>query len=362
MKVHLMDLSANSPVVIVGAGLIGASLGCALVERGVEVFLSDVNPVHAAVAASRGAGRLDPVDPRQVKAVFVAVPPDRCAQVIAESLERYPYAAVSDTASVKAEIMASVAEHDHKERYVGGHPMAGSHHAGPLMAMSKMFSERTWVLTCSDDTSDEAIATITALIDATGARRVNVDPVDHDRIVAALSHLPQLVSSLTAAQLVDIAPSELNLAGQGLRDVTRIAASDVELWRQIIRANDQAVYERLCTLRDDLDHLLNHFDSDETIVDLLTRGNRGVEQIPSRAGKDMRCLARVIVAIPDTPGAIASLVTKICAWGVNIEDLSIEHDPVENRGYLSIDVSTDEADRLRQSLMEAGWTIYGERI
>lgn len=130
-----MGIEQISPALIIGTGLVGASIGCALSEAGVVVHLKDRDRSHAIVAAGRGAGRLEAPDPAQVKLVVVATPPAVIAQVVAASLEKYPNAVVTDVGSVKARITSDLqALHINLRRYVGGHPMAGSHQSGPLTA------------------------------------------------------------------------------------------------------------------------------------------------------------------------------------------------------------------------------------
>lgn len=351
-----MDLNDNDPVLIIGAGLIGASIGCALTTAKKTVYLADANRTHCLVAASRGAGLIDDVDPETVKTVIVAVPPQAIASVVIDALQRYPNAAVTDTGSVKSVI----AERVHRasiptSRYLGSHPMAGSHHAGPLTAASELFVDRTWVITPESDTPYWVIKRIRSLIELTGARIVELDAPTHDRAVAEISHVPQLLSSLTAARLHEIPHTDVTLAGQGLRDMTRIAQSDVELWRQIIKDNTANIRPQLEAFQHDLAALIDELDHDERVVDVLTRGNIGVAALPQRAGKRPDDTVAVRFAIPDEPGALATLFNKITASGINIEDLSIEHDSEHEIGYLSLNVAVETADLLRAAMKELGW-------
>ncbi|BEH03629.1 hypothetical protein SDC9_120060 [bioreactor metagenome] len=353
-----MGIEQISPALIIGTGLVGASIGCALSEAGVVVHLKDRDRSHAIVAAGRGAGRLEAPDPAQVKLVVVATPPAVIAQVVAASLEKYPNAVVTDVGSVKTRITSDLqALHINLRRYVGGHPMAGSHQSGPLTAAPELFVDRTWVISARPENPDWAVERTRQLALTCQARIRELDAAEHDRAVAEVSHFPQLVASLTAARLAQVPSEDLRLAGQGVRDVTRIAASDVTMWRQIVSANTAPIREQLVAMRDDLDHLIGALDDPRVVIDLLTRGNEGVRALPGKRGKRPDEVISVVVEIPDAPGALGQLFASITTNGVNIEDLSIEHDPDRPAGYLSIDVAPERADALRQLIREHGWGL-----
>jgi len=348
------------PTYIVGSGLIGASIGQCLTAHGEEVFLADADHSHAVVAASRGAGVVAQPRPESVKLVIVATPPDVVAGIVLDALRRYPAATVTDVTSVKTRIEAAVlagADADQARRYVGSHPMAGSQHAGPLTASPELFLDRTWVLVRRADIDPAAWQRVRDLVALCQAREVDLDAAAHDRAVAAVSHLPQLMASLTAARLLDDLPADLTLAGQGVRDVTRIAASDVTMWRQIVAANTEAVRAQLRAVQDDLGRLLDHLDDPAAVEDLLSRGRAGAAALPGKHGRAASELVPVVVQIPDTPGALARLFADIDRLGVNVEDLSIEHDPVREAGFLAVSVTPERAEPLATALHDAGWLV-----
>jgi prephenate dehydrogenase len=138
----------TSRTVVIGVGLVGASIGMALTKAGRVVHLSDRLPSHAIVAASLGAGVTAPAPPDEVALVVVAVPPAALAKVVVRALTTYPRAVVTDVGSVKAAVLADLeASGLPLDRYVGSHPMAGSQHTGPLTARANLFVDRTWVVT-----------------------------------------------------------------------------------------------------------------------------------------------------------------------------------------------------------------------
>ncbi|RLP11568.1 prephenate dehydrogenase [Propionibacterium australiense] len=352
------DAEALSPTVIIGTGLIGASIGCALTEAGVDVRLRDRYRSHAVVAAGVGAGSVEAPMATKVRLVVVAVPPAVVAPTVAQAIKHYRNATVTDVASVKQPILADLeAMGTDLRRYVGSHPMAGSELSGPLTARPRLFVDRTWVL-AEGTGSAEAVETAEKLVGICGARLVRRAPADHDRAVAETSHVPQIMSSLTAARLADVPPEDLRLAGQGVRDVTRIANSDPALWRQIISGNRAEISTQLKAIRDDLDRLIAGLDDIKTIGELIARGRSGVAALPGKHGRPASTtLEHVTVEIPDAPGALARLFVDIMGQGVNVEDLSIEHGYDRDVGYLSITVEAEQAQDLREAMGEKGWTL-----
>ena len=187
---------------------------------------------------------------------------------------------------------------------------------------------------------------------------------EHDAAVALVSHVPQVVASLLAARLTGAAPEAVGLAGQGLRDTTRIAASDPALWVQILGANAAPVAAVLRELRADLDAAITALDDPDApgarraIAEVIADGNAGVAAIPGKHGRSER-FARLTVLIDDRPGQLARLLTEIGELGVNMEDLRLEHSPGAQVGLAEIAVVPEAVDRLTDALVERGWRIAG---
>jgi prephenate dehydrogenase len=355
----------TGPVLVVGAGLLGTSIGLALRRGRIEVLLRDVNPQNVTIASGVGAG----VDAAtagsavEVQLVVVAVPPDHLGDEIRAALEG-TRAVVTDVGSVKQAPLREVAGRvapDLLARYVGSHPMAGSERSGPFAASSVLFDGRPWAVTPHPRAAEEAVELVTALATACGATPVRLTPEDHDEAVARTSHLPHLLAALTAGRLADAPASHLALSGQGVRDVTRIAAGDPGLWQQIIAGNAEAVAALLSDVRADLDELLAAVrdDSRVRVASLLRRGVAGTAAIPGKHGGPAQPTAPVYVTVPDHPGELARLLADTGEIGVNVEDLRIDHDPGRLVGLVELAVAADRADFLAESLQARGWTAHG---
>ena len=353
-----------SHVHIVGTGLLGTSAGLALRERGVEVTLEDVSPSSLSLAEDYGAGVRRGSEHPDPELVIVATPPDVVAEVVLRALEAFPTAIVIDVASVKAGIARDVAaSSSHSARFVPTHPMAGRERGGAVSGRSDLFTARPWII-CPQDS--EATNAVRAFIVSLGALPVEMSPEEHDDAVALMSHIPHLVSSLTAARLQAAPETALGLAGGGVRDVTRIAQSDPALWIQIMAANSLPIAEHLRALRDDLDEVLGALEkvdsagSKKKLAEALSAGVSGVSRLPGKHGTST-AFASLIVVIDDSPGELARLLTQLGEWGVNLEDLRLEHSPGAEVGFADLTVGKDVVSGVEAQLRDAGWRIAGEQ-
>ncbi|WP_296631615.1 prephenate dehydrogenase [Rhodoluna sp.] len=350
---------------IVGAGLLGTSLGLALSKLGVDVVLTSHSQKSIDLAIEYGAGRAA-AESDNPNLVVVCVPPAKTAQIVAAELVAFPSAVVTDVASVKNSVLEDLAELGADlSRYVGSHPMAGRERGGAIAGRADLFVGRPWVICSTSKTTPEATKLVESLAQAVGAATVAVEASEHDRAVALVSHVPQLVSSLLAARLVAARPSDIALAGQGLRDTTRIAASDPNLWLQILEANSSEVLAVLKAFEVDLHSLVAAIESGSAqtasaqIVKVLETGNLGVERIPGKHGTKHTEYSQIVVMIDDKPGELARLLTEVGQIGVNLEELKLEHSPSAQIGLVELYVVPEAEQKLIDDLVARGWRIAG---
>jgi prephenate dehydrogenase len=376
-------------VLVVGTGLIGTSIGLALRHAGVPVRLYDAQPERARAAAALGAGVVDvtveqaltprrtgaddpgqpPVTrlvesaPRAALAV-VATPPQTVPGVVVAVQRAGLAEVVTDVASVKLRPLREVlALGGDLATYVGSHPLAGRERSGPQAARGDLFVGVPWVVAAAPEARADAVERVTGLARACGAVPVAMSAADHDAAVAVVSHLPHVMAVLTAARLVDASEAQVGLAGQGLRDVTRVAASDPLLWQQILSDNSGPVLQQLQAVRADLDTLmgaltlLSQGARTDGVVDLLQRGVAGRARVPGKHGGPPARELTVSVVVPDRPGELARILTAAGRAGVNVEDIRIEHSPGQPVGMVELTVRPQAADLLVDTLRAGGWTV-----
>ncbi len=243
-------------LLIAGVGLIGASLGLALRERGVvgEIVGLGRSAENLRVARRRGAIDRSERDParacRDVDLVVVATPVGTIAPLVATLARALPPTAViTDAGSVKAPVVAAVerALGRTASRYCGGHPIAGTEQAGAAAAEHDLLQDRRCILTPTATTTATARRRARALWSAAGMRVEELTAERHDHLYALVSHLPQTVATALVNAVAAAAPRgrALAYAGSGFRDVTRIATSPTEIWRDILLANRAPVLHAL---------------------------------------------------------------------------------------------------------------------
>ncbi len=245
---------AFSTVAVVGVGLIGGSFALALRKAGFTGRILGVSSPPA-VRAALEKGVIDEAKPleealREADLVYLAQTIERIIETL-KIADRFlkPGALVTDAGSTKAEIAAAGAACIRRGRFLGGHPMAGKETRGVEQAEADLFAGRTYVLTpqSPQDLESPAAAEFVDWIRRIGARPVFLDPVEHDRIVSWTSHLPQLASTALAGAVARALErgEEAQIAGPGLRDMTRLAMSSYEVWRDILATNRQHILEAL---------------------------------------------------------------------------------------------------------------------
>jgi prephenate dehydrogenase len=350
-------MSQPEIVQVVGAGLIGTSIALGLRDRGVDVFVDDVDDAHLRVAVDRGAGQAGQAPSPDV--VVVAVPPSEVPDAVERALTSWPDAIVTDVASVKADVAASVVGLPGADRYVGSHPMAGRERSGPVAASARLFEGLPWVLVPLAESREDAVAAVRWVAEALGAAPRVMDALTHDRAVALVSHVPQVLSVRAAARLRNAPAEHVALAGPGLRDVTRIAGSDPDLWVDILGRNAAEVLAVLLAVRDDLTAAIDALANEPSaIAAILAAGREGTAAIPGKHGDQAVAWAPVYVVVADRPRELERVVADAGQSGVNIEDLRIQHELGRPAGVVEIYVLPEHADTLVTSLVARGWPAY----
>ena len=345
-------------LLVVGTGLLGTSVGLAL--RGdTDVLLTDRDPVAVTTATARGAGRpWDGTEPAEH--VLLAVPPAAVAPELVRLQHQGMGRTWSHVCSVQAPVQAAAATAGAElAGLCGTHPMAGKESSGPESASADLFLGRPWALCPSTATSPEALTAARSLAERCGGVPLELSAAEHDEAVALASHLPQVTASALAAVLLERSAGEVRLAGPGLQDTSRIAASGPALWVEILSQNAAAVAPLVRALAAELDRAaaaLERLDRGG-IEDLLVRGNAGRALVRVKRGGHDRDFAVVGVTVPDRPGQIAAVLLAAADAGINVEDVRVDHLPGRPSGVVELLVAADTREAARASLAAAGWAV-----
>jgi len=340
---------------IVGAGLIGTSIGLALKAAGASVQFVDVDAKAELLANDLvKSGKSENPD-----LVIIATPPSAFKSAIEREATFNPQAILMDIGSVKLKPLLEVSTFEGLlSRFCGTHPMAGREVSGAVSARADLFLDRAWIITPTTDTSAEAKAMVLEVIAACGAQAVEMSAHDHDQRIALISHLPQTVSSLLAAQLSNSNPEALVLAGGGLRDTVRIAGSDPKLWGEILAANEAALLPLLISLQSDLSDLISAASGPAKWESLVAAGKAGKSAIPGKHGGKSREYSYLPIVIDDRPGQLGSLFNACAKADVNIEDLALEHSPGQLTAVITLAIAPEDIERLSEFLTKDGWNVH----
>jgi len=355
-------MTSGERVAVVGTGLIGTSIAMAAVRAGDAVQGFDSDPVRLAAAGERSG--LDPMPTLEAcvtdATIVLLCTPLRWIPRLAPDVLRFAGdAVVTDVGSVKSQVMAEVrSKVDPRDlaRFVGGHPMGGSERSGPEWASASLLDGIVWVLTPPSAVDEGRLVRLEGWVERVGARPVRMEPERHDRLVAVVSHLPQVASttlmSLAATEEAG-EPQTLLLAAGGFRDLTRLAASSPALWSDILLSNREEIgraidlyVERLSRLKD-----LVLAQRGPDVEDLFARAKDA--RLSLAAKPQVRSGVAVLqVPVPDRPGVLADLARALGERGVNIEDLQIVHSPEGGHGTVHVTVAADAVEGATLALRE----------
>jgi prephenate dehydrogenase len=260
-------------VSVVGCGVIGGSLGLAIKRRWPATHVVAIDRpeiVETALeirAADEGAQSVSAAAGASL--VVLAAPVRANLAILQQLSEAVPNpAVVTDVGSTKAATLDAAATLPGRFQFIGGHPLAGAALGGIREARAELFDERPWLLTPNGSARPDTLASFRQFVEGVGARPVEISAAEHDRLVAYLSHLPQLtVTALMHVVGTSVGEKGLTLAGLGLRDTTRLASSPVGIWRDIVSTNSAEVSEALDALIDVLTALKKQAGQPQTVFD-----------------------------------------------------------------------------------------------
>lgn len=324
----------NGKIAIVGLGLMGGSLGSALVRKGYSVSGWDDDSNVIPEALRIGAINTDSESLEEAvtgaEVIFVATPVAAIANVISQCL---PYIAsgtiFTDLGSIKEKVIADVKRILPEDCFfVPGHPMTGSEKHGIGAVDPYLFENAAYILIQSRDIPQAAADKVLQLVVETGAQVIHLTAEEHDRIVGVVSHLPHVVAAIlarTAGNAEVTYPGTLALAAGGFRDTTRIAMGAPKLWEGIIRGNCVKVLEALDAFQIQLQQLKDAITADDPrrLREFFEEAREIRRQIPAKNKGFLSLLHEMVVTIADRPGAIEEILRCLSRAQINIKDIEI---------------------------------------
>ena len=341
-------------VTVVGVGLIGGSLGLAARRSG-EFTVRGVSP-RSKLALEAGlideafddlAPALDGAD-----VAVVAVPAAMAEEKLAEVLAAAPQGcAVTDVGSTKSGVVA-VAGGD--ERFVGGHPLAGAEVSGFEHAREGLFEEATWYLTPTADPSGVALERVHRMVTAAGARPTILEAAEHDRMMAAVSHLPHVLANLLVAQATRaLGERSIPVAGPSFRDATRVAGASPALWASIYEDNAEALIAEIDATVAGLEEVRGALASgDREWLETWQASAAGDRQLLTDEGLGGGPVRELPVAVPNRPGVVAEIALALARADVSIADMALSPAPDRRSGVITLWVPEGQAEAAERCLAE----------
>lgn len=323
-------------IAIIGLGLIGGSIGLGLKRTCPDIRICGIDIAEETLDKGIDLGVIDEksIDlsegVKDADVVIISTLASSVIKVINEiKFHLKPGAIVTDVASTKAKIVEKV-ESILPEGifYIGGHPMAGSEKQGVTGADPYLLENAVYVLTPTQKTDKNALAALGSLAEKIGSRVIYLSPEEHDRKVAGISHLPHIVASSlmnTVGILENENPGFFRLAAGGFRDVTRIADSQSEMWRDIFLENKKQVLDLVQNFKVSLEKIEKAILSEEEtdLVDFLEKARKWREEVPKSSKGLLPEIYDVVVTVPDQPGIIGKLANVLGKENINIMDIEI---------------------------------------
>lgn len=349
-----MAMKNELKITIVGLGLMGGSLGLALVRAGYTVSGWDQNPETVKEAYHFGAINYLPMSFKDAIAkasvVFIATPVDTIPETIESCL---PYAQAgtifSDLGSIKKSVCEGVFSFlPSSYQFVGGHPMTGSEQHGIRAADPFLFQNAAYIIIEDPRTPEKAAALIIELVESVGAQIIRLSAEEHDRIVGMVSHLPHLIAATLAKTVGDVEavhPGTLNLAAGGFRDTTRIAIGSPKLWHGIIFGNLAPVLTAIDLFQNKLNYLKELLTSGAKFQfeRFLEEARETRLQAPAKNKGFLSLLHEMVVTIEDRPGTIVDVLKYLADAGLNIKDIEILRVREGSGGTLRLALESDIA-------------------
>ncbi len=352
---------------VLGVGLVGGSLGLAVRDKlGAEVAGYDPDPTTLDRALQVGAVDVeassiaDAVSGAEV--VVCAAPVNSLPDLVAAALDASgPETVVTDVGSTKLGLAEAIAGHESASRFIGGHPLAGAETSGVSNSRADLFEGARWFLTPTASSEGVLFDRLHNLLADIGARPQAIDPAEHDRMMATISHLPHVLANSLASRAAEtLSDGERRPeVGRSFRDSTRVAGANPAIWGEIFKANSGAVADEVDAVvarLQEVSKLLREGDA-ETLRAYQEDAYRD-RQLLLESGHAGGRLLELRLAVENRPGVVAEIALALGRAGVNIEDMSLAPSDDQRTGAISIWVAGDqEAGRAAAIVAELGHSV-----
>lgn len=355
----------------IGLGLIGGSIARALKQHDhhTKIVAFDINPETLRQACEDAVVDIaaDSIDRRFADCdyLFLCAPVQKNDDNLA-TVRRIlsPDCLLTDVGSVKTSIHSSIREAGLEDRFIGGHPMAGSERTGYVNSKASLLENAYYILTPTPSVPREKLEAYRELVINMGAIPLILDCEKHDYVTAAISHLPHIV----AASLVNLVRDKDDrdgimklIAAGGFKDITRIASSSAVMWQQICLTNGQNISALLQSYIDSLEIIKEQLDTGtaQALYDLFDSARLYRDSFINASSGPIKRSFSFNVDIADKTGAIAHIANLLAAQDISIKNIGITHNRESEDGVMRIEVYDETAmNRAVDILQQASYGVH----
>lgn len=342
-------------IAVLGVGLIGGSVALAARQR-LGAHVTGWDPDAAAIAAAQERGALDagvraPADATDVDVWVVATPVATLEEHVRAALAAAgPDAVVTDVGSTKGAVVEAVAD----PAYIGGHPLAGAETSGVAHARADLFDGATWYLTPRPDADGVKYERLHRFLSALGAVPTAIGHEDHDRVMAAVSHLPHVLANVLVGQAhAALGGDAMPATGGSFRDATRVAGANPDMWAQVYADNATALGEQLDEVIARLQDVRGRLGDLHAWQAETAGKRRALLEADAQGGP----VAELRVTVPNRPGVVADLALTLGRAGINIADMSLAPTFDNRAGTVALWVAVEDAPRARELVAGRGLAV-----
>jgi prephenate dehydrogenase len=349
-------------IAVLGVGLIGGSIGLAARARVAQAEVVGWGPREATLEAAIQLGAVDRVADtveeavREADAVFACAPVELLPALVSQALAAAKSdCVVTDAGSTKRDLVDAIED----ERFVGGHPIAGAETAGVANARADLFEGAAWYLTPRPNTSGILFERLHRLVVAFGARPSAIDAATHDRMLAAVSHLPHVLANVLVTQAASaVAEGEpVPRTGPSFRDMTRVAGANSDIWTGIYLSNRDAIAAEVDDVVERLHEVAAMLRSaDGDALRTWNDAARDERRQLLEAGLEGASVTELRISVPNSPGIVAQVALALGKAGVNIADMALAPAPDMRSGSITLWIAGEgDAERAKQLIEGLGF-------
>jgi prephenate dehydrogenase len=353
-------------IAIIGLGLIGGSLAKALKQNRNDVFISafDNNEILSKALNDNVIDQklIHCDDSLNSDIIFLCLPTGKTIEVFETLSNKISENQIlTDVCSIKYKLQEIWDKKNCKGIYIGGHPMTGKEKGGYENSDSTLFENCVYIL--NESAKDlELINGFTDIIKSIGAKITFLNPKVHDIIVASVSHLPQLVavSLINSAGLKDSELNFFDFAAGGFRDMTRIGASEFQMWESIIQYNNKNIVQAIDNFIYDLEQTKKFISSGKisSLADRFESARIKRDEIPKSTKGFINSLFDLFIYVKDEPGVLAKLTTVLFENKINIKDLELLKIREGTGGTFRISFENQsDADKAKKLIEQLGFSV-----